>query len=43
MLIIRFPLNVKTDPVDARVLCEYAARMLWVPWQPPSAVAGLLP
>lgn len=29
----------KTDPVDARVLCEYAARMPWVPWQPPSAVA----
>jgi Transposase len=28
----------KTDPVDARVLCEYAARMLWVPWQPPSPV-----
>jgi transposase len=29
----------KTDPVDARVLCEYAARMRWVPWQPPSSVA----
>ena len=29
----------KTDPVDARVLCEYAARMPWVPWQPPSPVA----
>jgi transposase len=29
----------KTDPVDARVLCEYAARMPWVPWQPPSSVA----
>lgn len=29
----------KTDPVDARMLCEYAARMPWVPWQPPSAVA----
>src|ERR1017187_7376638 len=22
----------KTDRVDARVLCEYAARMPWVPW-----------
>jgi transposase len=29
----------KTDRVDARVLCEYAARMPWVPWQPPSPVA----
>ena len=29
----------KTDPVDARVLCEYAARMPWEPWQPPSAAA----
>jgi transposase len=29
----------KTDPVDARVLCEFAARMPWVPWQPPSPVA----
>ena len=29
----------KTDPVDARVLCEYAARMPWVRWQPPSPVA----
>ncbi len=29
----------KTDPVDARVLCEYAARMPWVAWQPPSSVA----
>jgi transposase len=26
----------KTDPVDARVLCEYAARMPWVTWRPPS-------
>jgi transposase len=26
----------KTDPVDARVLCLYAQRMLPVPWQPPS-------
>lgn len=24
----------KTDWVDARVLCEYVARMPWVPWQP---------
>lgn len=29
----------KTDPVDSRVLCQYAARMPWVPWQPPSSVA----
>ena len=29
----------KTDRVDARVLCEYAVRMPWVPWQPPSPVA----
>src|ERR1700745_2066842 len=29
----------KTDPGDARVLCEYAARMPWVRWQPPSPVA----
>jgi len=29
----------KTDPVDARVLCEYAARMPWVVWRPPSALA----
>lgn len=29
----------KTDRVDARVLCEYAARMLWVSWQSPSPVA----
>ena len=29
----------KTDPVDSRVLCEYAARMPWVAWQPPSSVA----
>src|SRR5215467_5636621 len=26
----------KTDPVDARVLCEYAERMPWQAWQPPS-------
>lgn len=25
-----------TDPVDARVLCEYAERMPWEAWQPPS-------
>ncbi|HXZ18825.1 MAG TPA: IS110 family transposase [Candidatus Acidoferrales bacterium] len=30
----------KTDPVDARVLAQYAARMQPAPWQPPSA-AGL--
>jgi transposase len=29
----------KTDPVDARVLCEYAMRMRWVPWVPPSLAA----
>jgi transposase len=29
----------KTDPVDARVLCEYAARMPWLTWRPPSARA----
>ncbi len=29
----------KTDPVDARVLCDFAARMPWVRWQPPSPVA----
>jgi transposase len=29
----------KTDPVDARVLCEYAARIPWVTWQPPSSLA----
>lgn len=29
----------KTDPVDAGVLCEYAMRMPWVPWVPPSLVA----
>jgi transposase len=29
----------KTDPVDARVLCQYVARMPWEPWQPPSSVA----
>ncbi len=29
----------KTDPVDARVLCEYAMRMPWVPWIPPNRVA----
>jgi len=26
----------KADPVDARVLCQYAARMPWEPWRPPS-------
>ena len=29
----------KTDPVDARGLAEYAARMRPEPWQPPSAAA----
>jgi transposase len=29
----------KTDPVDARVLCQYAARMPWVVWCPPTARA----
>ena len=29
----------KTDRVDAQVLCEYAWRMPWVCWQPPSGVA----
>jgi transposase len=29
----------KTDPVDARVLCEYAVRMPWVAWRPPTAPA----
>jgi transposase len=29
----------KTDPVDARVLSEYAMRMRWVPWVPPSLAA----
>jgi transposase len=29
----------KTDPVDAHVLCEYALRMPWVRWQPPSSTA----
>lgn len=29
----------KTDPVDARVLCSYAARMSCQPWVPPSAEA----
>ena len=29
----------KTDPVDAGVLCEYAARMPWLAWQPPSSLA----
>jgi transposase len=29
----------KTDRVDAQVLCEYAWRMPWVLWQPPSAIA----
>ena len=26
----------KTDPIDARLLVEYAARMPFQPWQPPS-------
>ena len=29
----------KTDPVDARVLSQYAARMQPEPWQPPGAAA----
>jgi transposase len=29
----------KTDPVDARVLCQYAWRMPWVPWVPPDLAA----
>jgi transposase len=29
----------KTDPVDARALCQYVARMPFMPWQPPSAAA----
>ena len=29
----------KTDPVDARALAQYAARMPLLPWQPPSAAA----
>jgi transposase len=29
----------KTDPVDAHVLCQYAVRMPWVPWVPPSGLA----
>jgi transposase len=29
----------KSDPVDARVLAEYAARMPFQPWQPPSSAA----
>lgn len=29
----------KTDPLDARVLCQYAARMPWDAWQPPSSLA----
>jgi transposase len=29
----------KTDPVDARVLCEYVMRMPWVPWVPPNLAA----
>jgi transposase len=29
----------KTDPVDARVLYEYAMRMRWVPWVPPHLAA----
>ena len=29
----------KTDPVDARVLCQYAQRMPLLLWQPPSAAA----
>ena len=29
----------KTDPVDARGLCQYAARMPWEPWRPPRRAA----
>jgi transposase len=29
----------KSDPVDARVLCQYAARMPWESWKPPSSTA----
>jgi transposase len=29
----------KTDPVDTRVLAQYAARMQPEPWQPPTAAA----
>ena len=29
----------KSDPLDARVLLEFAARMPFQPWQPPSATA----
>lgn len=29
----------KNDPVDARALAEYGARMPWITWQPPSAAA----
>ena len=29
----------KTDPVDARVLCQYAARMPFAAWQPPCEAA----
>jgi len=29
----------KTDPLDALVLLEFAARMPFQPWQPPSAIA----
>src|SRR5215469_18722103 len=29
----------KTDPVDSHVLCQYARRMPWVPWVPPSGLA----
>ena len=29
----------KTDPVDARVLCQYAIRMPFEPWRPPSPAA----
>ena len=29
----------KSDPIHARVLCDYAARMRWEAWQPPSSTA----
>lgn len=31
--------RAKTDRVDARVLCEFAARMPTIPWQPPTTQA----
>jgi transposase len=31
----------KNDHFDARVLCEFAARMPFLAWRPPSAAAGV--